>query len=243
MNKVSWAETLEGKTVDSAWNHFKTTLMESVEKNFPKCGTGTRLRNPWMTREILCLIRKKRRKWRVTKLSRSAEDMREYQEIEKETAKKIRNAKRKLEKDLVSGKDKNNRKFTRYIKSKSKSRTTVGPLKDKNKKLVTGEREVAIELNTFFTSFFTQEDQSSIPEPEQETVNKRMEPVQISQQQIQNKIRKLRKGAAPGPEGITPGLLQKLEDAVVKPLEIIFNIRGVPRGDAQDACAFPPSPG
>ena len=51
-----------------------------------------------------------------------------------------------------------------------------------------------------------------------------MEPVFVTQQQIRNKIRKLRKDAAPGPDGITPSILQRLEESVVVPLEIIFNM-------------------
>jgi DNA topoisomerase VI subunit B len=121
-----------------------------------------------MTREILRLIRKKRRKWRVAKLSKSADELREYREIEKETAKKIRNAKRKLEKDL--GEDKNNRKFARYIKSKTKSRTTVGPLIDKDRKLVTGEKEMAEVLNKFFASVFTQESTQNVPRAAREAI-------------------------------------------------------------------------
>jgi hypothetical protein len=44
------------------------------------------------------------------------------------------------------------------------------------------------------------------------------------QQQIRNKIKKLRKDAVPGSYGITSGLLQKLEDTVLQTLEIIFNM-------------------
>jgi hypothetical protein len=103
-------------------------------------------------------------------LSKSADELREYREIEKETAKKIRNAKRKLEKDLVSGEDKNNRKFARYIKSKTKSRTTVGPLIDKDRKLVTGEKEMAEVLNKFFASVFTQESTQNVPRAAREAI-------------------------------------------------------------------------
>jgi hypothetical protein len=42
--------------------------------------------------------------------------MAEYRSIEKEVSNKIRNAKRKLEKELVTGPD-NNRKFTKYVKN------------------------------------------------------------------------------------------------------------------------------
>jgi hypothetical protein len=50
-----------------------------------------------------------------------------------------------------------------------------------------------------------------------------MKPVTVTQQMIRNKIRKLRKDAAPGPDGISPGLLKLLEEEVLLPLEIIFN--------------------
>jgi hypothetical protein len=149
--------------------------------------------------------------------------MQEYKALEKETAKKIRNAKRKLEKNLASGEDKNNRKFTKYVKSKTKSKTSVGPLLSKEKKLITEEKEIAEELNKFFSSVFTKEDLQSVPDPEVENVRKKMEPVRIEQQQIRNKIKKLRKTAAPGPDGITPALLQSLGEAVILPLEIIYN--------------------
>jgi hypothetical protein len=56
-----------------------------------------------MTSEILKLIRKKRRKWRTAKNSHAEQDMNKYKRVEKEVSNKIRNAKRKLEKELVSG--------------------------------------------------------------------------------------------------------------------------------------------
>jgi hypothetical protein len=48
--------------------------------------------------------------------------------VEKEITRKIRNAKRKLKRDLAGAANKNNRKFTKYVKSKTKSKTTIGPL-------------------------------------------------------------------------------------------------------------------
>jgi hypothetical protein len=162
----------------------------------------------------LRLIRRKRRKWREIKNTRRPDEMKEYKALEKEAAKKIRSAKRKLEKDLAAGSDKNNRKFAKYIKSKTKSRTTVGPLVSKDKKLITDEKEMAEEINKFL----------NVPEPDAEVINVEMEPVFVTQQQIRNKIRKLRKDAAPGPDGITPSILQRLEESVVDPLQIIFNM-------------------
>jgi len=125
---------------------------------------------------------------------------------------------------LARGEDKNNRKFAKYIKSKTKSKTSVGPLYNKDRELITGDKEIADELNSFFSSVFTREDLQNVPDPEMEVIGEPMAPLKFTQQMIRSKINKLRKEAAPGPDGITPGLLQNLREAVLLPLEIIFNM-------------------
>ncbi len=135
---------------------------------------------------------------------------------------KIRNAKRKLERDLVRDVDKHNRKFTKYVKSKTKSKTTIAPLI--TKKILTEGKEMAEKLNKFFASVFTIEDVQNLPDPEPELVGHRMNTMKVSEQDIQRKIRKLRKDAASGPDMISPRLLQQLENSFLRPLRIIFNM-------------------
>jgi hypothetical protein len=100
---------------------------------------------------------------------------------------------------------------------------TVGPLLSAYKQIITDEKEIAEELNNFFSSVFTREDLQNVPEPEKEEIRVKMQPVRITQQQIRNKIKKLRRNAAPGPDGIKPALLQDLGESILTPLEIIFN--------------------
>jgi hypothetical protein len=49
--------------------------------------------------------------------------------LEKDLKKSIRRAKRKQERDLFKNDDRNGKKFTQYIKSKTKTRSEIGPLK------------------------------------------------------------------------------------------------------------------
>jgi hypothetical protein len=93
----------------------------------------------------------------------------------------------------------------------------------REKKMLTEDRDMAEELNKFFASVFTKEDQRTIPEAEKENVEVAMGTVVVTQQMIRKQIRRLRKEAAPGPDEITPGLLKMLEEEVLLPLEIIFN--------------------
>jgi hypothetical protein len=128
-----------------------------------------------------------------------------------------------MEKELSRNKDKNNRQFTKYVKTKTKSKTTVGPLITKEKKLLMGGKEIADELNGFFASVFMKEDTTTIPEAEQEEVRRRMEMIRISEQDVSKKIKNLRMNAASGPDGISPKLLQDLESSFLTPLALLFN--------------------
>ncbi|MFO0007415.1 MAG: hypothetical protein ACK559_40500, partial [bacterium] len=82
--------------MEEGWNFIKSTLEETISRNVPTSKGRIKFKHPWMTREILQLIRKKRRRWRAAKNSASEHDMAEYTKVEKEVAKKVRNAKRKL---------------------------------------------------------------------------------------------------------------------------------------------------
>ncbi len=77
-----------------------------------------RKRRPdWITQEMVRQIRKKKRLQTVYKRQGNAESARKYQEQEKTVIKMVRNAKRRMERKLVNGKDdKTIRKFTRDIK-------------------------------------------------------------------------------------------------------------------------------
>ena len=142
--------------------------------------------------------------------------------IEREVVKKVKNAKRKMEREIANAKDKNNRKFTTYLKSKTKSKESVGPLKDKEGKILTEEKDIAEELNRFFTGVFTDEDIHTVPRKERET-EVGLDMVGVTESRVQKQIKNLRGGAAPGPDGISPQLLKELSNVLIEPMTIIFN--------------------
>jgi hypothetical protein len=169
-----------------------------------------------MTREIIRLLRRKRLEgWKVMKDTGASEVKKQYEEAEKECAKKIRNAKRKMERELASNPDKNNQKFARYIKSKTKSRTTIGPIKTEDGRLLTQDAEMAEELNRFFSSVFTRETVINAPTPIREDICETMRKVHITPSQIKDVIDDLRADSAPGPDGISPRVLKELREVVV----------------------------
>jgi hypothetical protein len=222
LEAVDWKEVIRAGTVNDAWSALKERLQAATMANVPEGKRGPWMRNPWMTREIIRLLRQKRRRWKAMKATGSAEAGRLYKEAEKECANKIRSAKRKMERDLANNPDKNNRKFARYIKSKTKSRTTIGPLKAEDGRLLTDDTEMAEELNRFFSSVFTRESLDNIPEPIRED-DTMMRKVHITSAQVKRQIDQLRADSAPGPDGISPRVLKELRDVMAWPFALLFN--------------------
>jgi hypothetical protein len=178
-------------------------------------------------------IRKKRR-WTTLKKYNNAENSKRYSKIKKETKNMIRNAKRRLEKNLASRLDKNYRKFARYIKTKTKSHSTSGPLLAANKRLITDNKEMAEELNKYFASVFTRESTGNIPEAEKENVTTPMPQIEVTRDKIKEKIKELRMESAPGLDGLTPRMLKELGGSILVPFEVLFK-KSLRSGEVPDA--------
>jgi len=175
-------------------------------------------RPAWMNREILLEIKRKKRLWQRTKNGGITD---EYRAAENRVKKLIRKEKRKFEKELADGDGGNNRRFFAYVKKKTKSRPAVGPLKNGKGEMLSGDKEMADELNMFFSSVFSKEGDGEVPRASDKPGGK-LEDMRITEWAIKKKIRKLRKEAAAGPDEIGPRLLMELEDAVATALCLIF---------------------
>lgn len=226
---VRWQRELAKGTVQDSWQLFRRIITDTVERHVPLFKRRAQERPVWLTDEIMRLIRLKRRRWRVFKQQKTAESEQEYRRVEKDVAKKIRNGKRRMERELAQGQDRNRRNFARYVKSKTKSRAAVGPLKSADGQMVESDRDMADLLNGFFKSVFTKEDLSSLPVLNKET-EVQLDKIAITEASVRKKIKELRADAAAGPDGITPRFLKEMSNYIVYPLATIFR-RSLAEGD------------
>ena len=114
------------------------------------------------------------------------------------------------------------RPFNAYIKSKTKSRDNVGPLKVGNS-FITDNEEMATILNTAFSSVFSNEDTTNIP-PCRDTSNRNsICEVQFTPDIVARKIRKLKISNSSGPDGISSRFLNENVQSLSVPLSILYN--------------------
>ena len=213
-----WLDRVKAAPVEAAWKAL-TSMVEGLVKEFvPERRRRNQNRPPWLTRDILCAIRKKKRIW---KRDKERYDKTEYKAQETLTRNLIRNAKRRYEKKLASGGDNHKRQFFAYVKQRTKSRPSIGPLKKDGQK-ITGDLEMAELLNKCFGDIFTRETEEDAVEPDAMEMDSQLTDVKITVRDVKAKIRKLKRHSAAGPDGIGPVLLQELQDGLAPALAAIF---------------------
>ena len=84
------------------------------------------------------------------------------------------------------------------------------------------DRDKAEVPNDFFSSVFSQEDPSLMPTPEAKKVESFLEQIQISEEDIMNRLHKLKTNKSAGPDSIHPRLLKELSNGATKHLAILI---------------------
>ena len=84
-------------------------------------------------------------------------DYRKYKKCRNLVVKELRKARNIFERKLVADVKNNPKSFYRYVRTKTKSKDRVGPLKDSAENVIEDDNRMCDTLNNFFASVFTQE--------------------------------------------------------------------------------------
>ena len=244
LNNIDWNLEIRDD-VEQGWLLFKDSILKVIEKYVPKkvC-KGDSKKPVWMNSHISRLRNKKSRLYKNMKSNPSENNISKYNDVNKEFKKAVRKAKRSIEVKISKESGNTGRKkFTSYIKSKMSNKTSIGPLIDDNKNIVSDNKGMANLLNDYFTSVFNVDDPTQpLPDIEQLNYNEQLNDINITVRDVERQIDKLKKGKAPGPDGITTSILKKLKSSVVKPLQLIFQLSiqtGVVPSDWKSAKVVP----
>ena len=227
LQAVEWDEELEGMDGTQAMDKFYMVLDREVKKFVPKKLRRKSSRPMWMNKNILRMIRKKRRLWRsYTTDERTKKDYASFtafKKVQKEVEKAVKNAKKKLERNLAKNAQKNQKAFYSYIKKKTSNKVTVGPLKNPDGNLVVDDKEMAEILNNHYCNMFTREDLSDMPSVENLYHGEEyLSSVNFTAEKVTAKLKKLKPTSAPGPDRVWTKVLHDLAEVLASPLAIIY---------------------
>ena len=223
VDSIDWSERLQPLDTYQSWDLFKSTLTDSMHACIPQKDRRTSDQPLWMNRNIMRLLRKKRRLWKWYKTTRDYAEYQAYLAVQKTVAKTIRSAKKKFERKIAKNFKKNPRQFYSHLNKNMKSRVQVGPLKTSTGETVADSPGMCEVLNNQFTSVFTEEDGRNIPPPIQMCHGDRLTTINVAAENVKTKIDRVKTNSAPGPDKLGPRVLKELKDVIALPLSIIFN--------------------
>ena len=207
-----------GKSANDLWEMFKDALKLSISKNIPSTSSRPNTKLPWINKQILKLLAKKKKAYNKAKQTKNWTS---YRKLQKHARNTIRKAEwRYLNDTIVKGLENNNNKpFWNFVKSRKKDNTGVSPLKQGGK-LFSDPKTKANILLKQFKSVFTVEDQSTLPPMESKatTINQ----IEINQLGVAKLLKDLKPHKAPGPDAIPNLVLKNCAETISHPLSLIF---------------------
>ena len=219
---VNWKEVFSRKSTEVRWQIFKECLSGVLHDNVPmRQGGFGRLREPWCTKAVLNLVKKKRKAYKRFRELGDDRDLDEYTACRKGLKKEIRRARRGHEKALAGKIKENPKAFYKYVKSKRMRCEGIGPIKCEGEKVCTEPEEIAEVLNEYFTSVFTVEkDLGGCTTGLRRT--EKFEFVDIKKEDVLEILNSIKIDKSPGPDGMYPRLLWEAREEITEPLAMIF---------------------
>ena len=153
--------------------------------------------------------------------SKEGKDYTNYCKERNKARRATRQAMKDYEKMIAKEAKKKPKAFHKYVNSKTKVRSGISEL-ETNEGLAISDNEKADTLNQFFTSVFTKEDLSNIPDCEPHIVTNYLEHITITRDLLVKKLASLNPSKSQGPDGIHPRVLKECSESIVDPLLIIF---------------------
>ena len=151
--------------MDDIWTILQKGLIE-IRNKFVPLKKPKASKCKWATRKVKRLRGAKKQAWLV--YAKSGGDSKLYEIYKEKLRKSVQEnnkAKIQFEKNFADNIKKDSKSFYAYERSKQRNKVKVGPLKDSSGNITSDPRATADLLNSYFSSVFTVENVSFIPNP------------------------------------------------------------------------------
>ena len=160
IENIDFGSLFQDKDANQCWLSLKDIIESGLDRYIPLTCRRKPGQPPWMNKLVKNLTNKKRRHWKRFKKNRSDLNFENFKQSEKLCKKAVQNAKRRFERNIA--KSGNKRPFNSYVKSKTKTRANVGPLKVDDV-LISDNKGMAVALNDYFLSVFSKDSAGQVP--------------------------------------------------------------------------------
>ena len=221
LQETNWDQAAD-LGIDDKFRFISNRVNKCALECFPKSRRKGTRRNIYINGQALRLKREKERLWQAYVRSQDVLDFARYTRCSNKLRSLTRRLRRDFEVKLVRNIKSNPKAFWRYSNTRLKTKCGLEDLTDDSGKTVSDDRGKAQLLNAFFSSVFTHEDLSQIPEPTARFTGTPIETVTITAEAVRQKLSSLKTDTAPGADGLHPKLLQLASAPLAGPLSSLY---------------------
>ena len=225
MMSKDWEEILAGKSVQQATDKFEEIYNNAVNDCIPKHNSlnNNRKKPIWMDYRSYRQVKKKYSSWLRYLNTKQAETYLNYVRERNKSTNENKKARKNYEKKLAKECRKNPKSVWQYMKSTNRVASQIPNLKKPDGTSTTTDEEIAETLNQQYTSSFTDEDTSNIPNiPPKPLSTPKLNSFTVTEEQVLKELKDLKPNKSPGIDGLHPRVLREIADEIAKPLTIIF---------------------
>ena len=225
VREANWSDILKKEnSVDDCWLGIKHVVKEAINKFVPMKkikGNGKSRRDP-IPDTLLEKVRLKRRLYKYWKKYSTNDNWNAYAKVRNQvnwlSNKNTKNTEMKLAKEAKT----NVKCFYQYVSRKSKPKEGVANLIKPDGTLTEDDQDKAEVLNNFFTSVFTQEDDTDIPTFDCGK-NVSINDVIVTDDMMKKSLLSLNISKSPGPDELHPRVLRELANELSHPFKVLFD--------------------
>ena len=220
LQNVDFHGEFQRQNTEESWSRFKEVVADSINRYIPLKPRRMKGSPIWMNSKVKNLVNRKQKFWKKFSKDRSSTNFELYKLAEKECKRGVSAAKRRFERSIAD--DGNKRPFAAYVKSKTKTRVNVGPLKV-NGENVSDNKSMATLLNDYFVSVFTREPTGPVPTPTSMPSRSVLDSMVFRTAEVKKKLLALRPDSAPGPDRLAARFLREHADIMAPALADLYN--------------------
>ena len=238
-----WSDLFQDREIQECWNLFKTILLELQNELVPKTEVGKKNKPPWMNKDVVEAIRKKKGLWKKYLFCRTLDKFSQYKIARNKLKSVTIEARRNFEMKIATEVKDKPKSFWNYVGRKVKPVANLQQVRNGDGELTNTNEETAMCLNAYFVSVFSEDDGSSGRSTDfTDLILNPLKDVNIEERSIIMLLKDLKVDKAMGPDGLCPRILHETREQIAEPIKMLFDkslTQGQLPSDWKDAIVVP----
>ena len=209
--------------IESMWTFIKEKLLRIQEEHVPSKTTSTRFSQPWVTREIKQISRRKKRSYWKARRTGSAKDIKRYKHLKDLSRTTCRSAYNSYITNIISPDSTSNpKRFWSFVKSPRTDSSGVAPLKDTTGTTHSESSKKADILNSQFSSVFNKDERGDTIPDKGPSPHCDMPAICVGVEGVYKILTNLQIHKATGPDNIPCRILKETAKEIAPMLQLFF---------------------